>query len=200
MLADPFAAFATVAAPAPGPRFTRPPDVPYPDAGLARLLARPALAPPQRVPVADPGSIEERAAMTDIASHYDAMAEAAVTLDQIAAKRARLELALADPALTDQYPDDSDERDAGEERLRGLEARWGDALNLLQSHAAQINHLLDGVAYEAAVREVRGWAEAWREGDAVYGAVRGNANVMGRRWWLVAVGLASTRTRTECPF
>ena len=199
-MSDPFAAFATTAAPAPGPRFTRPPDAPYPDAGLARLLARPAPPPTRTAPVADPGSIEERAAMTAIASHYDAMAEAAATLDQIAAKRARLELALADPALTEAYPDDSDERDAGEERLRGLEARWADALNLLQSHSAQIDHLLDGVAYEAAVREVRGWAAAWREGDAVYGAVRGNANAMGRRWWIVAVGLASTRPRAECPF
>jgi len=197
---DPFAAFATTAAPAPGPRFTRPPDAPYADAGLARLLARPVASAPAARPAADPGSIEERAAMTDIASHYDAMAEAAATLDQIAAKLARLALALADPALTEAYPDDSDERDAGEERLRGLEARWGDALNLLQSHAAQIDHLLDGVAYAAAAREVRGWAAAWREGDAVYGAIRGNANVMSRRWWIVASGLASTRPRAECPF
>lgn len=196
-MTDRFAAFQTVAAP---PRAApHPPEVPYPDAGLARLLARSAAPSPATLPVAEPNSPEERAALVDVASHYAAMGEAAATLDCLAAKLARLELALADPALTDQYPNDSDERDAGEERLRGLEARWGDALNLLQSHAAQIDHLLDSVAYEVAVGEVTSWSVAWRAGDAVYGAIRGNANVMGRRWFRVGVGV-SVRKQEEVSF
>lgn len=198
---DSFSAFQTTAAPARAAPFRRPPDAPYPDAGLARLLARSPSPEPVRSPVADAGSIEEREALASVAVHYAGMSEAAASLDHLAGKVARLELALADPALTEAYPDDSDERDAGEERLRRLRWGWGEALNLFSSHAAQIDRLLDGVPYETAVAEVRGWAAAWRDGDAVFGVARGNANVMSRRWICTAVGLACRVGKGEpCPY
>lgn len=191
-MTDRFAAFATTAP----VRWTRPPDAPYQDAEVRRLMARPTGPAPSTMPTADPASAEEAATLAAVAELLGQMGQVAHRLDRLAGHIARLELALADPALEDRYPADSDERDAGEERLRGLLARHGDAANFFASHAAQTDHLLDQVSYEAAVLEVRSWG-----GSAVLERARGSPSVMTRRWWRIAIGEASRAGQVgRCPF